>query len=86
MKLPVPGFVSQALSSIINNDHRVKRTAFDKASGSRPNQKLKYKVVSDQEREKIVAEIMYKRKRRSLISALIVFATILAILLILYFK
>ncbi|MCR9172569.1 MAG: hypothetical protein NXI10_08765 [bacterium] len=82
MKLPVPGFVSQALSSLINNNRRVKRTPFDKLDGSRPNEGLKYKEVSDEERKQIVAEIIQKRRRRFLVGALIVWGTLMILLLL----
>ncbi|MDB2657357.1 hypothetical protein N9Y60_04800 [Crocinitomicaceae bacterium] len=85
MKLPVPGFVSQALSSIINNDRRSKRVPFDKSEGARPKVQLKYKEVSEEERERIVAEIIRKRKERLLIGTLIVVLIVGVILLLFLF-
>jgi len=72
MKFPIPGFVSQALSSVINNDRRQKRIPFDEARKLEV-QKTQYDFpeVSEEERKKVVATILRKRKKRLLLGKVI---------------
>jgi len=71
MKLPVPGFVSQAFSSLINNDRRQKRVPFDKADGYPASEPLRYKKVTKEERATLVRGILAKRRRKLIIGTLL---------------
>ena len=84
MKLPVPGFVSQALPSLINNDRRVKRTPFDKKEIHGSRKSLEFKQVSEEEREALVTKILNERKQltfRAITLILILIVLMFAILL-----
>lgn len=63
MKLPVPGFVSNALSSLINNDRRRKHVPFGKGAtvDSKPTG-YNLPKVSKAERKKVVDSILRKRR------------------------
>lgn len=82
MKLPVPGFVSQALSSLINNDRRSKRIPFDKAREIEVEEtKYDFPEVSEEKRKEVVDAIIAKRRKRMVWGNLILVIGLVIILL-----
>ncbi len=85
MKLPVPGFVSQALSSLINNDRRSKRAPFEDACEMKVEEtKYDFPEVSEERRQELVEAILKKRKKRLFWGKLVLVGGLIAFLLLMF--
>lgn len=85
MKLPVPGFVSNALSSLINNNRRVAKEKFvNKSRWHLEKTQYNFPELSEEDRKEIVREILRKNKWREFVVrvAIALFIAIMATVLL----
>lgn len=86
MKLPVPGFISNALSSLINNDHRKPREIYKgRGKDGKCNAKLDFPEVNAEKRQKVVNEILEKRRQRTAIRFIVAIAILILVIIALKF-